>query len=180
MRILFILTTFYFISCSTLKQIQPKDNRTDLTQNTLSKLNGNYEILSTSNNITSLDFALTFRTYWYSRDDAKTKYKISLKAIDNEHLITSIYRNDTLIKTKTLKGIVENNYFLTKSKKFPITIILNGYRSKTTRIGLLNSGDLLVDCKHVQLAFLLILPIPLANQREEEYDMVFRRINSTP
>ncbi len=172
MRIIPIILTIFFFSCSTLKYINPNDNRSTLMQTSLSSLNGDYEILSVDTSRTTLDFALTFKKY--RRFDIKSNYKVSLKAIDNQHIETSIFKNDTLLKTKVLKGKIENNYFCFNIKKLsPFYFIFNVFGNKKTRIGKLESGDLLVDCRHFQVATLVI--IPLTGGRDEEYDMVFRR-----
>jgi hypothetical protein len=172
MKSIIILTSFFLFACSTLRQINPLENPSTLSPTSISNLDGNYDIRSSDTVRTTLDFALTFKKY--GRFDTKAKYSVSIKAINDRHIQTDILKNDSLLKSKIIKGKFDNGYFVFRNKKLsPFYFIFNVFGSKITRLGQLKSGDLIVDCSHFQVATLVV--IPLAGGRDEEYNVVFRR-----
>jgi hypothetical protein len=170
-RILIILSLFLY-SCTTLKKAEKNSNQVFLNAETLTKLNGVYDIFTKDTATTTLDLSLTLKKYWWF--DWNTPYKLSIKAIDGNHLHADIYRKDSLIDTKIIKGKIKDGYFEIKSTKVIFFyLLLNGFGNMTTRIGLLNSGDLLVDSHHSKVATLII--IPLTGDRVQQYGLVFPR-----
>lgn len=175
MRIIFTICLLSLFSCSTLKQVEKNTNQSSLNDKNFSNINGDYDIFTTDTATTTLDLALTLEKYWWF--DRKENYKLSLKVIDNRHLQTDIYKNDSLITTKILTGKLQNDFFVIKKTKILFFyFLINGFGNLTTRIGQLKSGELLIDSHTFKVATLII--IPLTGDRVEQYGLVFPKKNA--
>jgi hypothetical protein len=174
MKYYIILSVFLF-SCSSLKQVISNDKQQSLTKENISKINAEFEIFSSdeSNEVT-LDLALAFKKYWWRDFNDKKAYRLILKAIDEHHLEVSIFKNDLLLATKTCKFKYKDGKLIIKKRKIsPFYFIFNGWGSMTSRLTLLENGNLSVDHDNFQVATLVI--IPLTGDRASGYGLEFRR-----
>ena len=173
--ILLLLTLIFFSSCRPLKPISQNNNLQTLTPADIHKFDGDYEIISTDSAYRTLENALTDKNYFNHEHDIENTDKINLQAIDSRHIKVSVFSNDTIITTKILRGHLSQNYFQFSLVHFsPIYIVINGIRRQKNRIGILKSGELMLDTKFG--GFLLLLILPTFGDGAEFYDLKFRRL----
>lgn len=161
-------------SCTALKQVEKGTNLSPLNDLNISTINGDYELFSTDTATTTLDLALTLEKYWWF--DRSANYRLTLNAIDSRHVQADIYKNEILLTTKILTGKLQDGYFiLKKTKILAFYFVINVFGRLTARIGIVESGDLVVDSHTMKVATLLLLP--LTGDRVEQYHLVFPKKN---
>ena len=171
--LLFIL--IFLNSCGSLKPISKTNNLQTITPDAIHKFDGDYEIISTDSAYRTLENALTAKNYFNREHDIGNTDKINLQAIDSRHIKVSVFSNGKIIRTKNLKGHLSQNYFnFSLVDISPVYIIINGYRRQKNRIGILTSGELMLDTKFG--GFLLLLILPTFGDGYEFYDLKFRRL----
>lgn len=141
-----------------------------LTNETLHKLNGVYDIHTKDSSDMTLDLALTLKKhYWF---DWATPHSIAITAIDANHIKAEVFKDDDLVSTKIIKGKIVNGYFeFTKRKILKFYLLINSFGALRTRLGLLESGELIVDSHTFTFATFVV--IGLAGERIEKYDLKF-------
>jgi len=146
----FLLLISILTSCATLKPDKYVDGQIELTKENLNLLNGKY-----SRNPVNQSEKWKGDLFWnfYTRGynvGADSLCAIKLKVIDEKHLDVTIMKNDSIIKSKVLKGKIKNGYFEMKRRVFFIpTIYLNVFRTTKFRIGLLENENLTTDYKQI-------------------------------
>lgn len=165
----------FLFSCSSLKNVTHNDNKVILSQENLCKLDGEYELFANDTSVVSLDRALTLNKYWWGDFNEKKQYRLLIKTIDKNHIETTVFKNDKLIASKTSKLKIENgSLILKKNRVSPFYFIINVWGSMTTRLILLDNGNLMVDHDNFQVATLII--IPLTGDSEYCCGLVFKRL----
>jgi len=174
MKALLLIPSLFLASCiTTLKPTTPNDSRLPINKTSITKLNGDYNTRSKNNSVISLDWALTFNKDISVRSQIIPS-KVTIAAIDERHIKVMLYNGDSLIKTRVIKGKIKDDYFTFKQRSIsPFWFIINGFGKNKTRLGLLNTGDLIVDSRSVIVATLIILPF--SGGRKEEYNMIFNK-----
>jgi hypothetical protein len=164
-------------SCSALKLLVHNDSLQTLTENDLSKFDGDYEIFSIDSSFRTSEFALTYSSKFDFKNLPNTNDRINLLSTDRRHLKVTVYKNDKVIKTKIIKGYLSQSYFHFKLSNIstirPFYFILNGYATQRNRIGLLKNGDLTLDSDGG--AALLLVIMPIFGSGTELYNLVFKR-----
>ncbi len=168
MRAIIIITSLFLASCiTTLKPPTPNNDRQPLSEATISKLNGDYDVQSKKSYNITLDFALTF-------DKDPNLTKVTIETIDGKHIRAKLYNRDSLIISRIIKGKIKDDYFVfTRRNVSPFWFIINGFGKKTARLGVLNNGDLIADSRHVIVGTIIILPF--TGGREQVYDLIFTK-----
>lgn len=172
--VLMLYTVFlFFTSCKTLEPIKKNDALQNLSSNDLSKLDGDYEIFTKDTFFKTLEYTLTYNSMFSRKNLPTEKDKINLKAINNNTLKATVYKNGKIIKTKIIKGKIEQNFFQYRLQRFSFRLIFNTYGTQNNCIGLLPNGDLYVDT--VYGGVLLLVFIPTIGTGSELYGLVFKR-----
>lgn len=179
---IFCLVTCLF-SCNSLKPIAQNNLLQTLTSSELSKFDGDYEIISTDTSYPTLARALTFtdkrvlKNFNHIDQLVKKEFRLNIKSLDERHLKITLYSRNKIIKTKTLKGKLSDNYFQFKMRKIspvpPFYLILSLYKKQENRIGLTKSGDLLLDT--YEGGVLLLVVAPTFGGDSDAYSLVFKR-----
>lgn len=143
----------------------------------LSTLNGNYQLLSVDSSSVKLDFAFTYKSFFNFKKHPGINDYINLSAIDNRHIKASLFVNNKMVKSKTIKGWISNNYFQFSTNHFSLRYIFIIYTQQTNRVSLLKEGHMALDNNRGGIGFLLILPIPLSGSSIDTYDLIFKKIN---
>lgn len=179
---LFCLVT-YLCSCNSLKPITQNNLLQTLSSNELSKLDGDYEIISTDTSYPTLARALTFtdkkvlKNFNHIDQLARKDFRINVKSLDEKHLKVTLYSQNKIVKTKTLKGKVSDNYFQFKMRKIspvsPFDLILSLYKKQENRIGLTKNGELLLDS--YEGGVLLLFVMPTFGGDTDAYNLIFKR-----
>ena len=85
-------------------------------------------------------------------------------------------KNDSIIKSKVLKGKIKNGYFEMKRRVFFVpTIYLNIFRTTKFRIGLLENNNLTTDYKQLAWGTRFVI-IPFVDN-EKEPDFEYKKLN---
>ena len=174
--IYFLLLISIFTSCASLKSDKFVDGQIELTKQNLTLINGKYtrNPVNQSENWKG-DLFWNFYTRGYNVG-ADSLCAVELKVIDERHLNVTIMKNDSIIKSKVLKGKIKNGYFEMKRRVFFIpTIYLNVFRTTKFRIGLLENDNLTTDYK--QLAWgtgFVVIPF-IDNEKEPDFE--YKKLN---
>jgi hypothetical protein len=173
-------------SCNSLKPITQNNLLQTLRSNDLSKLDGDYEIISTDTSYPTLARALTFTDKKvlnnFNRIDqlVKNDFRLNIKSLDERHLRITLYIRNEIVKTKTIKGKLSDNYFQFTMRKIspvsPFYLILSLYKKQENRIGLTKNGELLLDS--YEGGVLLLLVVPTFGGDTDAYNLIFKRKKS--
>ena len=165
-----------FTSCASLKSDKFVDGQIELTKQNLTSINGKY----TRNPVNQSekwkgDLFWNFYTRGFNVG-ADSLCAVELNIIDERRLNVTIMKNDSIIKSKVLKGKIKNGYFEMKRRVFFIpTIYLNVFRTTKFRIGLLENNNLTTDYKQVSWGTGFVI-IPFINN-EKEPDFEYKKLN---
>ena len=169
-----------FSSCTVFRTLrldpaQHEDSIQPIGPATISKFNGDYQVLSSDSNISTLAYAFTYEEKrYYTKRPGKDDF-VRLQVLDEGRVKASLFVNGTLVKTKTVKGKLEGNSFKFSSSHFKIWVLLNVHRMQTNRISLSAEGDLLLDTNSGGIAYLVIVFIPLSGSSVDTYNLRFKR-----
>lgn len=179
----FFFLVAYLCSCNSLKPVTQNDLLQPLSSNELSKLDGDYEIISTDTSYPTLARALTFtdkkvlKNFNQIDELARKDFRLNIKSLDEKHLKITLYSQNKMVKTKTLKGKVSDNYFQFKMTKIspvsPFYLILSLYKKQENRIGLTKNEELLLDS--YEGTVLLLLVLPTFGGDTDVYNLIFKR-----
>jgi hypothetical protein len=177
MTVATIVLSIFSNSCTSLKPITANSSLQTIGPSEISKFNGNYEIISLDSSFRTLEYALTFSGQFDFLDLPKNNDRVNMAIIDSRHLKISVYKSDTLIVSRIIKGRIFQNYFHSNLTSIafvkPFYGILNIYRRQKVRLGLLQSGDLILDCDTGGV--LLLVAFPIFGSSDEQYNLVFKR-----
>jgi len=135
-------------SCAALKPDKYVNGQIELTNKNLNLLNGKYSRIS-ANQSKSGDLFWNLYTKGYNLGDEKLCY-VKLNVINNKRIEVSLLKNDSLIKSKILKGKIKNGYFEFRKRILVLpTIFLNTFRTTKFRIGILNNSNLTTDYNQI-------------------------------
>lgn len=143
----------------------------------MSKFDGDYNILSVDSNYYSLDYAFTYVSLLASKKQPTKNAYINLKAIDDKHIKAILFANDAIVKSKTIKGRLINNYFEFHTSHLKFRFLINLYAQQSNRLTLSKEGDLYLDTNRGGIGFFIILPIPLSGSSFDTYNLKFIRRN---
>lgn len=181
----FALCLCFLTSCTLTKPLPLKpfsnmDSVQTIEKDGLSKLNGNYAILSVdSETLCSLDEVFFYLDMPYEKKLATGNY-VTIKAIDDNHISATIFADNKMVKTKTVKGRLVNNYFEFHTTQLKFRFIINLYSQQSSRLALWKDGSLYLDNNHGGIGFLVILPIPLSGSSIDMYHLKFARREAVP
>lgn len=177
----------YLFSCHSIKPIVQNNLLQSLNAADLAKLDGEYEIISSDTSYPTLARALTFtdKKYLINFDQlhqlVEKNVRLKITSLDATHLKINVYNNEGIVKTKVIKGELDQNYFVFRQTKIspivPFFFILSLVKKQENRIGLTKSGDLLLDS--YEGGVLLFLFMPTFGGDAESYNLIFRRKKST-
>jgi hypothetical protein len=105
---------------------------------------------------------------------------VTIKAIDDDHISATLFADNKMIKTKTVKGRLVNNYFEFHTTQLKFRFIINLYSQQSSRLALWKDGSLYLDNNHGGIGFLVILPIPLSGSSIDMYHLKFARREAVP
>lgn len=158
-----------------LAPIQNTDSVQKIGKHGFSKFNGDYQILSVDSNSSTLGYAFTYKPIFdFRKLPGKNDY-INLSAIDDRHIKATLHVNGKIVKSKTIKGKLNNNSFEFHTNHLSLRYIFFIYRQQTNRISLSDEDDLFLDTNSGGIGFLLILPIPLSGSSMDTYNLKFKR-----
>jgi len=172
----FLLLISIFTSCATLKSDKYVNGQIELTKENLNLLNGKY----TRNPINQSekwkgDLFWNFYTRGYNVG-ADSICAVELKIVDEKHLNVTLLKNDSIVKSKTLKGKIKDGYFEMRQRKFIVpAVFLNIFRTTKFRIGLLENKNLTTDYKQIAWGTGFVI-IPFFD-KEREPDFEYKKIN---
>lgn len=177
--IFILLCAFFFVSCTLTRplSLKPFNNTTvqKLEAPDLSKFNGEYDIISKDTSITTLDYIfISMSKYDLKKLPGRNDY-MRLTAIDNRRIKASLFLNNKIVRTKTIKGHLTSDYFEFHTAHLMFRLLLNVFIQQSTRLALSKEGDLFADNNHGGGGFLVILPIPLSFSSFDEYNLKFKR-----
>lgn len=184
-NILSWLIVVCLVSCNSLKPVTQNNLLQPLNSESIAKLDGDYEVLSSDTSYPTLARALTFTNKKslinFTHDNLNYKdVRLNIQALDDRHLKITVYRRGEAVKTKKIKGTLSDNYFhfkLTKiSSVSPFYFLLNLYKKQVNRIGLTKNGDLLLDS--YEGGALLLIVIPTFGGDTDSYNLIFKRKKS--
>lgn len=158
-----------------LEPIHNSEAVQSIETSTISKFDGNYELLSVDSNSSTLEYTFTYKSLFDSEKLPGKNDYIHLSAIDDRHIKVTLFINNKAVKTKTVRGRISNNYFEFHTNRLLVKYVFMSYRQQTNRIALSNEGDLYLDTNTGGIAFLLILPIPLSGVAIDTYNLKFKR-----
>lgn len=147
---LILLTTFSFVSCLSTKTLTKGES---VFENDLSVLNGTYENTSASYKKAWSQYPLSsaffhqFKDYYSEGGDSVHFVgKIKIEAVSKKHLRVDYIINDSVVKSKKLKGTLKNNHFVMNRKLILIGFppILGFYKERKVAVGLTKEGYLKV------------------------------------
>lgn len=171
---LIILTiTILVTSCRSLKPIVQTDSLQTLGANDLAKFNSDYEIFSVDTSFRTSEFVLAYSGKFNFENLPKGNDRINLFSTDSKHLKVTVYKDDKVVKTKIIKGRLSQNYFQFKLTHISFHLVINGYSTQKSRIGLLKNGDLTLDTDGGGV--LLLVVFPTFGSGAELYNLVFKR-----
>lgn len=177
MTVATIVLSIFSNSCTSLKPITANSSLQTIGPSETSKFNGNYEIISLDSSYRTLEYALTFSGQFDFLHLPKNNDRVNVAIIDSRHLKISVYKSDNLIVSRIIKGRIFQNYFHSNLTSIsfvkPLYGILNIYRRQKVRLGLLQSGDLILDCDTGGV--LLLVAFPIFGSGDEQYNLVFKR-----
>lgn len=126
------------------------------------------------------DTALEANLAWDVFDwgyNPKTSFDyIEIKPVANNKLLIEYWDSTVLLKSKTFKGNFKNGYFIFKRKYLVIpAVLVNLFRARSFRIGLLPNGNLITDYKQVSGgSFYVLLPY---FDKKKEYAVEFEKLH---
>lgn len=173
-------------SCSSLKPVTQNSSLQSLQSGDIAKLDGDYEIISTDTSYPTLARALTFTnkkalSNFNQLDKLHEKnVRLHIQSLDDRHLKVTIYSRDKAIKSKKIKGKLSDNYFHFKMTKIspipPFYFLLSLYKKQDNRIGVTESGDLVLDS--YEGGVLLLIALPTFGGDTDSYNLIFKRKKS--
>jgi len=177
MRYFFLLLTFISLiifSCSSLRNANDNQNKINLVDTNIISLAGRYEV-SVKDTFREKNASLTWDIFDRGYNPKSNHDFIEIEIQSSRQIKVSYWDSLTLIKSKAFKGRLKNGYFNFKRRYLIApTIVINLYRNRVLRIGLLPNKNLITDYHQISLGtFYLILPYL---ERKKEYAVEFKRI----
>ena len=158
-----------------LEPVKNSDSLQSIRPAELSKLNGDYLLMSADSASTKLDYTFTYKSIFDRENLPGQNDFINLTALDDTHLKATLFVNNRKLKSKTYKGRLVNNSFQFHSGHFSFTFFINVFRQQTNRVSLSKENDLYLDTNSGGIGFLLIMPIPLSGSSMDTYNLKFKR-----
>jgi hypothetical protein len=171
--IFFLLIISVLTSCATLKSDKLVDKQIELTKENLILLNGRYSRKPVNQSEKwKGDLFFNFYTRGYNVG-ADSLCAVKLKVIDEKHLSVTIMKNDSIIKSRVLKGKIKNGYFEMNRRVFFIpALYLNVFRTTKFRIGFLDNNNLTTDFKEISWGTgFFIIPF-YTKETEQNYEFL--------
>lgn len=149
-----------------------------LTETNYEQLNGNYEEKIAKKGFTNLS---EFIQVQYQREhsyfEAGDIVNTQIKLLDENQMSFKVFRNGSLLSTDTLVGKIKRNYFYLDKQRYKDLsegqFFFNIEKLKT-RIGLLESKDLVIDNANQFMIRLFYIPVVIED--EHRNDLVYKRI----
>lgn len=170
---LLIILNFCLTSCLSLKETVAIREKVDITNETLHQLNGSYNILSADTSHIMLDYCLTSFTYYDFIKRPTINDKVTIEVVKDKNLLVKVYKDSSLLKSKTVKGQLKNGHYTFRVNKILPLVVLNIYKRQEIRIGRLKNGDLSIDAANTGLLFLLLAPV--IGGGNENYNLIFKK-----
>src|SRR5690606_3952150 len=99
-----------------------------------------------------------------------------IKLLSKNEVSVSYWDITTLIKSKVIKGRIQDGYFVCKRKYLIIpALIVNLYQNRIFRLGLLSNGNLITDYNQISFgSFYFIIP---DWKFTKQFGVEFQRLN---
>lgn len=177
-RLLFsisILFLCFLTSCSSLRRAPDCTSRIELNDTTLNRLTGKYKPYSVVPD-TQIKTSLSWNIFDAGYNSETIHDFVEIEVHGKNELSISYWDSTTLIKSKVFKGKIKNDYFVFKRKYLIIpAVIVNLFRNRAFRIGLLPNGNLISDYRQISFgSFYVILP---DWRFMKEFGVEFQRLN---
>lgn len=174
-----ICILFTVSACATLKTSPISEHRIKLSEDSLALLNGTYSRTSlTKFNTATGDLFWNFYTRGYAIE-SDSLYAVTIEVLDATHINVSLFENDRMLRSKTLRGKLKNGYFEMRLRKFILpAVYLNCCRSTKFRIGLQENMHLITDYEQISWGTGFVL-IPFYN-KETAFNIEYERIAELP
>jgi hypothetical protein len=180
MRFIITALPLLLLSCisSHLPAVDAKDTRKMLSTENYTNLNGSYQIMSVDSLDVSLDYYLTFKgSFDYIKKPGLHDF-VTLTFLNEHFLNIKVYENETLTKSKIMKVKLSNGSFLCNRRVIsPFYVAFNVFRDQKMRISCTANGDLLIDLIDGSIGFLFFIPIPLSGTSNQNFNLVYKKIN---
>ncbi|MDH7462972.1 hypothetical protein QEG73_16875 [Chitinophagaceae bacterium 26-R-25] len=175
LSILFLCQTLLLFSCACLTKTVDNENRIPISSANLNDLNGTFKNNSRigKDSIKGVLYSDIF-DFGYNPKDSINFFEF--KAVASNKLLVTYWDNNQIKKQKTFTGKFDNGYFVFKRKYLVIpAVMVNLYRNRKFRVGLLKNGNLITDYKQISLgSFYVILPY---FDKHKEYNIEFEKTN---
>ena len=161
--------------CATLKSDKLVDGQIELTKENLNLLIGNYSRKPVNQpEKWKGDLFWDFTTRGYNIG-ADSLCSVKIKVVNEKSLNITLMKNDSILKSKVVKGKLKNGYFEMKRRVFFIpTIYLNVFRTTKFRLGLLDNQSITTDYKQITWGTGFVI-IPFFD-KEEEPNFEYRKL----
>ena len=172
---LLILLNFILSSCSSLRHASDNRDRINIADSTINLLTGKYNE-SAIDPIRNIETHLAWNIFDWGYNPKSKQDFIEIEAQENRKIKISYWDSTTLIKSKVFKGKFKHGYFIFKRRYLIIpAILVNLYRNRVFRIGLLSNKNLITDYNQISMgSFYVILPYL---ERKKEYGVEFKLID---
>lgn len=155
----FLFAAMLLSSCVSIKEPLRNDLK-PLCKSNLSVLNGNYENIPVKDTYRALRFDTWNGLVIFRKDTAQYNGSyVRLEAKDEKRIHVTVLNGDQIIKEYTIKGKVENNYFVAKRriKMFGFPMIFFVSSDTKYRFGVTQAGNLAVDTGYSQFGMCLFI-----------------------
>lgn len=146
----FLLFPLLTIGCAVIKETD-RSNLNKLDEGNYQYLNGTY--LNYVKDTVSTQVSFWFQIDKYKNLDLtknKSEQTISLKFINKRKLQLALYKNESLVKQKNIRGKIKDGYFYKRPIfiLYPLVPILFGYQTHRSRFGLIGKNLILDKKEH--------------------------------
>ncbi|MBV4357466.1 hypothetical protein [Pinibacter aurantiacus] len=173
--ILFLLQALLLFSCASLTKTIDNENRILITRDNLKDLNGRFKNYSKIGKDSAKgDLYGNIFDFGYNPKDSINFFEF--KAVASNKLLVTYWDKNQIIKQKTFTGKFDKGYFVFKRKYLVIPVIMvNLFRNRVFRIGLLKNGNLITDYQQISFGtFYVFLPF---YDKHKRYNVEFEKTN---
>lgn len=168
--ILTLLLISILTSCATLKSDEYVAGQIEITKENLTLLNGIYS-REPINQSEKWKGDLFWNFYTRGIQGIDSLCAVKLKVVNEKKLAVTLLRNDTIVKSKVMRGKIKNGYFEMNRRVFFVpTIFLNVFRTSKFRIGVLENKNLTTDQKEIAFGTGFVIIPFFDNEKEMDFE----------
>ena len=171
-----LISLLVLSSCATIKSTTKFNNQVELSSMNRYQIDGVYSVGSIparDNSVQDLSWFI------FDRDAFKndTIDRIAIASINEQQLLVAQYNDTNIVRTQIMQGKFKEGYFHFKRKSaFIPALIVNVFRNRKCRIGLLENGNIIADYKQVSVGTIWFI-IP-AYETVKHHSIEFERVDS--